>query len=86
MASFEHSSPTLGAITDTTLPDPPPACETCPAGIWHATEMVLRCYCTVMHTITWQKTEKPILLCDGREQAIARAIAHTKAEAQSDLI
>jgi DNA polymerase V len=51
-------------------PDPSPACETCPASLWFATEDQLKCFCARMHLIVWDGIEPPILKCDGRELAI----------------
>ncbi|WP_256672499.1 hypothetical protein [Pseudomonas sp. JG-B] len=65
-------SPILAQLPEARLPNPSPACETCPVSMWFATKEVLKCYCARMHTVVWDKdaAEFPILQCDGRELAL----------------
>ena len=66
----EYASPVLINLHDESRPNPSPACETCPASMWHTTNELLKCFCTRMHVIAWQANEPPIMTCDGREAAI----------------
>lgn len=65
-----YISPTLQNLDAKHLPDPSPACETCPASVWFTTDDLLKCFCSRMHLIVWDDKEPPILKCDGRELAI----------------
>jgi len=38
--------------------------------VWFATKTTLKCFCSKMHTISWDGEEPPIILCDGREIAL----------------
>lgn len=72
-----YHSPILGILPEAERPNPSPACETCPAAVWFKTNGLLKCFCTTMHLLVWDKGDKkstPIMLCDGREQAIMRML------------
>ena len=45
-------------------------CVICPASLWYE-QTNLRCFCTTMKRITWDKEAAPITRCDGRERALA---------------
>jgi hypothetical protein len=75
-----YFSPTLRRLKEeedaglptTRYPTPDAACTDCPASIWYADkEGDLRCYCTILHTTTWDGKRDPISHCDGREQELA---------------
>jgi len=67
-----YTSPILQQLAPGSWPQPSPACETCPASVWFASKQVLKCFCTRMHVIVWDNTNKepPIMMCDGREIAL----------------
>ena len=72
-----HRSPTLSYCEKEGLdaPDAIVACVDCPAGIWHRSQSEeLLCFCTLFHRNKWTKDGDPILQCDGREAAIAKAV------------
>ena len=58
--------PTLEALGEVRHPKPSTVCETCPMSLWLATEWDLKCYCRLMHTLSWDSTEpRPLTHCDG---------------------
>lgn len=72
-----HRSATLKYVEQAGLDSPPDnvACVDCPAGIWHRSQdQRLVCFCTVLHRDTWTAKLDPILICDGRDAAIARLV------------
>ena len=64
-----YISPTVKRMTDAQKPPGILACASCPAGMWLRTD-VLKCFCSRMHLIVWEKGVEPILDCDGREFAL----------------
>lgn len=62
----------VAALDERLLPDPTPACETCPAAMWFTTTEEVKCFCSRMHVMTWATGGKPepIMRCDGRELAL----------------
>lgn len=54
------------------IPDPQPACASCPASMWRATTKRIDCLCRTAGKISWDGKQEPTLFCDGREAAIAR--------------
>lgn len=75
-SSSPHASPLLVALEPSDLPMPSPVCVDCPAALWYATPLGLRCYCNTFRMIAWGAEEfdpnrDPVMACDGREQAIA---------------
>lgn len=67
-----YISPTLASITREDLrPNPSIVCEVCPASVWHGSEQKgLKCYCRVMHVISWSQEEpNDIAFCDGEVMA-----------------
>ena len=74
-----YSSATLQQIKPENQPKPLPACGTCPAAIWFATDSDLKCWCTRMHSIAWTTKESAIMVCDGREIALAELAAKLEA-------
>lgn len=63
--------PQVGSTTLTQLPEarqpkPSTVCEQCPASMWQATPLGLKCYCRIMHAFSWT-TAEPVELthCDG---------------------
>ena len=69
-AQPRYISPILSKMEERHLPQPSPACETCPASMWFNTSGLLKCFCTRMHLIVWDDTVPPIMSCDGRELAL----------------
>ena len=67
-----YVSPVLTELPDELLPDPTPACETCPAAMWFLSTEELKCFCSRMHVMTWAPGGEPapIMRCDGRELAL----------------
>lgn len=65
-AGLECQSPTVAALDLKRRPNPTPVCETCPHSMWFASAAHLKCYCRVMHVVTWNSDDPvPILSCDG---------------------
>ena len=75
-----YSSPVLEMIEAERLPNPTPACETCPVAMWIAHEKELRCFCQRMHVFTWGQDLPPILKCDGREIALMQMVSEQGSE------
>jgi hypothetical protein len=65
-AAPSYESPTLVTIDSKRRPASKPVCESCPHSMWFASETQLKCYCRMMHAVTWT-SEQPvaILSCDG---------------------
>lgn len=52
-------------------PDRPPAtlCAVCPASVWYVSATEARCYCRVIHALTWTPDEpNGLRACDGLEE------------------
>ena len=80
-ASPCYCSPVLAALSPAERPDPSPACETCPASMWFSNPNELRCFCTRMHLVVWERKSPPVLRCDGRELALLAMEAEAMAAA-----
>lgn len=75
-----YVSPTIRQLPKNLKPKISTLCEVCPASVWFATEKGAKCFCRVMHLVTWSADDPNALThCDGKEMAEAAAIA--KAEA-----
>jgi hypothetical protein len=62
----EYLSPTVAQLDTSRRPNPSSLCATCPNSLWFATADHLKCYCRLMHVVTWSSEEpKPIVACDG---------------------
>lgn len=62
----EYQSPTVATLEEPRRPKPSPVCAACPNSLWFATAEHLKCYCRLMHAVTWSSDEpKPITTCDG---------------------
>lgn len=60
-------SPTLSALDKARQPKITTACETCPNAIWFSSPEEVKCYCRIMHLITWSgKDSNLITMCDGK--------------------
>lgn len=60
-------SPTLSALDKARQPKITTACETCPNAIWFSSPEEVKCYCRIMHMITWSgKDSNLITMCDGK--------------------
>lgn len=71
-----YVSPTITNLPSDQRPNPSTVCETCPASVWFKSPVELKCYCRVMHLVTWGPEEKTVLkACDGREAAIEAMLA-----------
>lgn len=65
-----YISPTLASISAKDRPDPSTVCEVCPASVWFVSPAGVKCYCRVMHLVTWSKEEPNDLThCDGEVMA-----------------
>ena len=71
-APFEYFSHVLAALDERWLPNPLPACASCPASSWYTTAEMLACYCSSFGRSVWSRTADPLVRCDGREKALAR--------------
>ena len=61
-----EQSPTLSALDKARQPKITTACETCPNAIWFSSPEEVKCYCRIMHMITWSgKDSNLITMCDG---------------------
>ena len=65
-----YASPVLSMLDEEDKPQPLPACGGCPAAVWYHTSQTLKCFCRVMHNLTWGGEEKPVMLCDARAPEI----------------
>ena len=65
-----YVSPILQQLPSNRRPNPSTVCELCPGSVWLASPKAVKCYCRVMHLVTWS-TEEPNTLthCDGMEMA-----------------
>ena len=63
--------PPIGSLTLSQLPKerrpkPSTVCEVCPASVWFASPKEVKCFCRVMHLISWSTAEPNELThCDG---------------------
>ena len=66
----EYQSPML-LMSGATI-NPSTICQKCPKSMWFQSPTSLKCYCQVMHTISYEsgQTQEPILSCDGQIIAI----------------
>ncbi len=59
-------SPTLSALNEARRPKVKTACETCPNSMWFSSPEEVKCYCRIMHMISWSgKDSNLITMCDG---------------------
>src|SRR3989338_1211868 len=59
-------SPTLTALDAARRPKIKTACETCPNSMWFSSPEEVKCYCRIMHLISWSgKDSNLITVCDG---------------------
>ena len=63
----EYASPTVVRLEPGRRPKPSPICATCPHSLWFASTDHLRCFCRLMHIVTWNSEEpsSAISACDG---------------------
>ncbi|WP_262337506.1 LPD7 domain-containing protein [Legionella genomosp. 1] len=62
-----QQSPTLSALDKAHQPKVKTACETCPNSIWFSSPEEVKCYCRIMHMISWSgKDSNLITMCDGK--------------------
>ena len=65
-ADMAHLSPTLVSLEAKRQPSPEPVCVACPKSMWLSQSASLKCFCRVMHAVTWDSDDpQPILTCDG---------------------
>jgi len=66
-----HEAPVIGSLVLSRLekerrPNPSTVCEFCPASVWMASAKEVKCYCRIMHVISWISSEpNPLKDCDG---------------------
>lgn len=69
--------PIIGSVTVSRLdperrPNPSTVCQICPASLWFTTPKEVKCFCRIMHVISWSTAEpQPVTDCDGYMEAIA---------------
>lgn len=68
-ATTSHRSPLYGVLAPQGAAALDPACATCPAGMWLATDALI-CFCKVMKQYTWGLDRAPVLACDERERLL----------------
>ena len=63
----EYESPTVAGLDPARRPKPSPICAACPHSLWFGSAEHLRCFCRLMHVVTWNSEEpnSPIAACDG---------------------
>jgi hypothetical protein len=63
----ECESPTVSGLELGRRPKPLPICAACPHSLWFASAKHLRCFCRLMHVVTWnsEQPSSPIAACDG---------------------
>ncbi|WP_197933217.1 hypothetical protein [Legionella antarctica] len=63
----QEQSPTLTALDAARRPKIKTACETCPNSMWFSSPQEVKCYCRVMHLISWSAKESNLItMCDGK--------------------
>lgn len=63
---LQVGSTTLSKLPQARQPKPSTVCEHCPASMWQATPLGLKCYCRIMHVFSWTTAEPVELIhCDG---------------------
>lgn len=59
-------STTLMQLDPGRRPNPETVCEVCPASVWMASTREVKCYCRIMHVISWISVDpQPLTHCDG---------------------
>jgi len=62
----QEQSPTLAAPDTARRPKIKTACKTCPNSMWFSSPEEVKCYCRIMHMISWSgKDSNLITMCDG---------------------
>ena len=62
----EAPSPTLTDLEAARRPKVKTACEICPNSMWLSSPEDVKCYCRIMHTISWSAKEPSLITkCDG---------------------
>jgi hypothetical protein len=62
-----EQSPTLSALDLARRPKVKTACETCPNSMWFSSPEEVKCYCRIMHLISWSAKEANLItMCDGQ--------------------
>jgi len=65
-----YVSPTLEKLDARLRPSPSTVCEACPGSVWFAGKDGVKCFCRVMHLITWSSEEpNAMTACDGEVMA-----------------
>ncbi len=65
-----YESPTLKRLPSNRRPARSTICERCLASVWFASANETKCYCRVMHLVTWSTAEPNTLTaCDGQVMA-----------------
>ena len=63
----QEQSPTLTSLAAARQPKIKTACETCPNSMWFSSPEEVKCYCRIMHMISWSgKDSNLITMCDGK--------------------
>lgn len=62
----ELASPTLTDLEEARRPKTQIACQMCPNSMWLSSPEEVKCYCRIMHTISYSATEPSLITkCDG---------------------
>ncbi len=65
-----YVSPTLARLPKSQRPNPSTVCEACPGSVWLASANQVKCYCRVMHLVTWSTEDQTAIQhCDGEVMA-----------------
>ncbi len=65
-----YVSPTLQKLDARLRPNPSTVCEGCPGSVWFSGKDGVKCFCRVMHLITWSSEEpNAMTACDGEVMA-----------------
>jgi len=77
-----YVSPTLQKLDARLRPSPSTICEACPASVWLSGKDGVKCFCRVMHLITWSSEEPAATqACDGEVMANLERAAQLAAQA-----
>src|ERR1035437_4471657 len=86
-----YLSSTIQGLLPQFRPNPSPICETCPQSIWFKTDPLsgtpseVKCICRDMSARDWKTKAAPVMVCDGREQALMRIQASNEKTAMREL-
>lgn len=63
----QEQSPTLAILDHARRPKIKTACEACPNSLWFSSPEEVKCFCRIMHMISWSAKEPNLITqCDGQ--------------------